>query len=303
MTSNPKILAVVGPTASGKSDLAVKLAKKYNGEVISADSRQVYKGLDIGAGKITKKEMRGVRHHLLDVALPKRVYTVVDFKRDAEKAIRDILKRGKLPIIVGGTGLYIDTLLYNSPLPEVKPNLKLRAELGKKSAAELFAMLQEKDPERAQNIDSRNPRRLIRALEIVEAMGKVPRLSERKEKYDVMKIGVSRPPEELKKRIHARLMSRMRQGMVREVEHLHKSGIPWKRLDDLGLEYRFISRYLRGLLTKEEVLKQLENAIWHYARRQMTWWRKDREIHWVISKDQFPIPKNILSYKAGNSGL
>lgn len=281
MSSNPEMIVIVGPTASGKSDRAVKLAKKYGGEIISADSRQVYRGLNIGSGKITKKEMRGVPHHLLDVASPKRVYTVADFKRDAESAIRGIKRRGKLPIIVGGTGLYIDAVLYDSPIPEVKPNPELRARLEKKSAAELFSELQKLDPERAAGIDRHNKRRLVRALEIIAASGKVPKLSERKLKYNVLKLGISRPPIELKKRIHKRLLARMRQGMVREVERLHKSGVSFKRLEDLGLEYRYVSRYLRGLLTREEMLKQLEAAIWHYARRQMTWWRKDKKIRWL----------------------
>jgi tRNA dimethylallyltransferase len=319
MSSNlTKIIVVVGPTASGKSDLAINLALKYGGEIISADSRQVYKGLDIGSGKVPRDSViaktanrkpptyfsGGVPHHLLDVASPKRTFTVARYQKLARKALRDILRRGKLPIIVGGTGFYIDALLHDTALPEVKPNPKLRAKLGKLSAPELFKELQIKDPVRAASIERHNPRRLIRALEIIAATGKpVPRLSPASYSNvlknigiagaDVLKIGITRPPEELRKRIHMRLLSRMKQGMVAEVKRLHAQGVSWKRLDDLGLEYRYISRYLRELprLSSrvqardllQKMLVELEKEIWWYSKRQITWWRKDKEIKWPES--------------------
>ena len=167
----PKIIAIVGPTASGKSDLAVKIARKYNGEIISADSRQVYRGLNIGTGKITKHEMLGVPHHLLDVADPKKRFTVADFKTLADKAIADISSRGKLPIICGGTGLYIDILTSGFVLPDVPPNPTLRKKLGQKTAAQLFVILKKLDPKRAENIDQTNSVRLIRAIEIAKVFG------------------------------------------------------------------------------------------------------------------------------------
>ena len=172
-----KLLIILGPTASGKSDLAVQLAKKYNGEIISADSRQVYKGLNIGTGKITKKEMSGIKHHLLDVTDPKKVFTVSQFKTLVEIAIADISSRGKLPIICGGTGFYIQAVVDNIILPEVPPNKKLREKLNKKTTTELFEILKKLDNERAKNIDAKNPRRLIRAIEIAEKLGKVPPLN------------------------------------------------------------------------------------------------------------------------------
>jgi tRNA dimethylallyltransferase len=280
MSSN-KVIVIVGPTASGKSDLAVKIAKKYKGEVISADSRQVYKGLNIGSGKITKKEMQGVPHYLLDVASPKTVFTAAKYQKLARKVVNNILKHGKVPVIVGGTGFYIDTLLYDTSLPEVEPNHKLRAKLENKTTAELFDLLEKKDPERAKHIDPHNPRRLIRALEIVEKLGTVPKLEERKSRYEAIKIGILKTSEELRKRIHDRLLSRMRQGMVREVKRLHREGVSWKRMEDLGLEYRYVSRYVRGLIIKEEMLTTLEQEIFQYAKRQMTWFKKDKEIVWI----------------------
>ena len=178
----PKIIVVLGQTASGKSEFAVKLAKKFNppvgGEIISADSRQVYKGLDIGSGKIIKKEMKGVPHHLLDITSPKRTFTVYQYQKLAKKALKDIIKRGKIPIICGGTGLYIDSIIYGIKFPEVPPNPKLRKKLEKRTTEELFKQLQKLDPRRAQNIDKYNRRRLIRALEIIITTSKpVPTLN------------------------------------------------------------------------------------------------------------------------------
>jgi tRNA dimethylallyltransferase len=194
----PKMVVIVGPTSSGKSDLAVALAKKFNGEVISADSRQVYKGLNIGTGKITKKEMRGVKHHLLDVADPRKQFTVSDFLDLTNKTIVQIVKSGKLPIVCGGTGFYIDALLGEKQIPEVPPNPKLRKQLENKTTKELFKMLQKLDPERAKNIDAQNPRRLVRAIEIAKKLGKVPEYREPDFKYDVLKIGIA----PLKKKAH-----------------------------------------------------------------------------------------------------
>lgn len=285
-----KIIVILGPTASGKSDLAVKLAKKLGGEVISADSRQVYKGLDIGSGKITKREMRGTKHHLLDVASPRGLFTVARYRTLARRAVRDILKRGKLPIIAGGTGLYIDALLYDTPLPPVAPDPRLRAQLEKKTVAQLYAQLKKLDPRRAGNIESKNKRRLVRALEIVIRTGQpIPALSERKPLYETEKIGISLPPEILKKRIHLRLAKRLKQGLIREVQRLHASGISWKRLDDLGLEYRYVSRHLRGVISREEMVAAIEKESWAYARRQMTWWRKDAGIRWLVANNIYPI--------------
>jgi tRNA dimethylallyltransferase len=285
----PKLFVILGPTASGKSDLAVKLARKFNGEIISADSRQVYKGLDIGSGKITKKEMKGIPHHLLNVASPKRTFTVSQYQKLGEKAIRNILKRGKLPIICGGTGFYIDALISGLKLPEVPPQKELRKKLEKESAETLLKKLKNLDPRRAKNIDRHNKRRLIRALEIVLTTKKpVSELGvmtyHNTPSYDVLKIGIKKEPEKLKKLIHARLIKRLKQGMIKEVENLNRNGLSWKRIDDLGLEYRYISRYLRGLISKAEMGELIEKESWRYAKRQMTWFKKDKNIIWAPTK-------------------
>ncbi|HAT68310.1 MAG TPA: tRNA (adenosine(37)-N6)-dimethylallyltransferase MiaA [Candidatus Yonathbacteria bacterium] len=285
MELKTKVIAVVGPTASGKTDLAVEIARRFNGEVISADSRQVYTGLDIGTGKATKREMRGVPHHLLDVMNPKRTMSVVQYERLATRAIRDILKRGKVPIICGGTGLYIDAVLTSASFPAVPPNATLRRTLAKLSTTELFEKLSALDPERAENIDAKNPHRLVRAIEIATALGSVPSRTPATPRYDALTIGLTLPREKLGERIHARLLARMRRGMVAEVTRLRVEGISWKRLEALGLEYRFLAQFLQGKLQKDEMLRDLETAIRNYAKRQMVWFKRDKNIHWLAPND------------------
>ena len=275
---------IVGPTASGKSALAVKLAKKYNGEIISADSRQVYKGLDIGTGKITKKEMAGVPHHLLDVASPKRTFTVSHYQRLAQQKITEIIKRGRVPIIVGGTGFYIEAALGNVNVPPVRPNLKLRKELEQLTVEQLFKKLKQLDRERAETIDAKNPRRLIRAIEIATALGHVPNPKPQPLPYSVIKIGIKIPLPELKLKIHNRLKKRLNQGLIKEVKNLHeKTGLSWKRLESFGLEYRYVAQYLQKQTTKSQMVDQLETAIWHYAKRQLTWFKRDKNIKWATA--------------------
>lgn len=271
--SKPKIIVVCGPTSTGKSDYAVELAQKIGGEIISADSRQIYKGLDIGSGKITKLEMKGIPHHLLDVANPKRIFSVASYKELSQKAIANIIKRGKIPIICGGTGLYIDALVYDTSFPAVPPNQKLRQKLSGNTAPENFQYLKKLDPQRARSIDPHNNVRLIRAIEIAKVLGEVPNLK-KKLKYEVQWIYLDFPDEVLKQRIHERLLKRLDQGMVKEVESLHTSGLPWKRLEALGLEYRYLALYLQNKLSQTEMADQLEKAIWQYVRRQRTWFKK-----------------------------
>ena len=285
-----KVIIICGQTATGKSDFAVQIAKKHNSEIISADSRQVYTGLNIGTGKITKKEMSGIPHHLLDIASPKKVFSVNDYKRLAVRAIENISARDKTPIICGGTGFYIDTLLGVIDLPEVPPNKELRKKLESKTRAQLLTILKKLDPVRTETIDQNNPVRLIRAIEIAQALGKVPTLKT-ESSYNVLWIGLSLPDEILKEKIHTRLLARMKQGMLREAKNLHRDGLSWKRMRELGLEYRFLADHLTGKLTKEEMLAQLETAIWHYAKRQKTWFKRNEGIVWIDPRKKSEVKK------------
>jgi len=286
-----KILVIVGPTASGKSDLAIKLARKYNGEVISADSRQVYKGMNIGTGKVTKKEQKLAKHYLIDIASPKKVFTVDDFKRLGQKAIEEIIAKNKRPIIVGGTGLYIDVLLGRIQIPEVPANPKLRAKLEKQSVKQLFKRLQKLDPERAKTIDSKNKRRLIRALEIILTTGRPVPKNKTKTKYNILWIGLK--PKNLEKRIKIRLEKRLKQGMAKEVRKLRNQGVTWKRLYDFGLEYRWLAKYLQNKANHQEMEEGLLRDIFKYSKRQMTWFKRNEKIKW------FPSPQDALRQAPG----
>lgn len=280
MKELPKIVVIIGPTATGKSDLAVALARRHNGEIISADSRQVYRGLDLGSGKITKREMQGVRHHLIDVASPSRSFSVAQFKRHGEHAIRSILKRGKLPIIVGGTGFYVDALVYNITFPDVKPDRALRTTLEKLDTESLAKRLNELDPERARDIDQHNRVRLIRAIEIATVYGKVAPLTTAT-MYDPIWIGLTAPRDILRERITLRLDKRMKFGMLKEFSTLHEHGLTYKRMEALGLEYRYGARLLQGLIDRKQFVELLTNEIAKYAKRQMTWFKRNTKINWI----------------------
>ena len=276
----PKILVVLGPTATGKSDLAVELAKKFNGEIVSADSRQVYTGLDLGSGKITKEEMLGIPHHLLDVADPiTDIFSVADFKRLAYEVIDEILSRGKLPIVAGGTAFYIQSIVDGIVLPEIKADEKLRAELEKYSLEKLQAELKIIDPERYSNIDIHNPVRLIRAIEIARQIGSVPELKS-EPKYECLQVGLKLPKEKLHTNISKRLEKRMRIGMLDEAINLNKNGLSWVRMEALGLEYRYMAKHLQGKISKEEMCEEIRIKSSQFAKRQMTWFKKDERINW-----------------------
>lgn len=283
--SQKKLIVILGPTASGKTDLSIKLARQFNGEIISADSRQVYKGLDIGSGKVTKKEMAKIPHHLLDVANPKRIFSVAQYQKQALRAIKKIQKNNHLPFLVGGTGFYIQSIVDGIVFPDVKPNTKLRKDLGKKSTSELFLMLSELDPERAKKIDGKNPARLIRALEIVLQTKKpVPQITARTE-FKTLQLGIKKSKSELQKLIAKRLQKRV-VGIIKEVKKLHVQGLSFKRLEQLGLEYKYTALYLQKKIDKAEMINLLQKEIEHFAKRQMTWFKKNTQIHWIKNQRQ-----------------
>ncbi len=287
--SKPKVLVIFGPTASGKSDLAVYLAKEFSGEIISADSRQVYKGLDIGSGKITKEEQQGVRHYCLDIASPKRQFSVAQFKEKAKKAIKKIIKNKKLPIVCGGTNFWIKALIEDISLPKTKPNKKLRLKLNKKSAKELYFILKKIDKKRAKTIEKENKRRLIRAIEIASQEGFVPKIKANFP-YDTLKIGIEINKENLRKKIFKRLNSRIKKGLIKEVEQLRLSGLSWKKLENFGLEYKWVSLYLQKKITYKEVKEKLNTEIWHFARKQISWLNnKEKNIFWIKNKKEAKI--------------
>lgn len=272
-----KLIVIAGTNASGKSGLGVELASRYGGEVVSADSRQVFRGLDLGSGKITPQEMRGVPHHLIDVCQPGNFFSMADFQRLAYAAIDGIQARGKLPFLVGGTGLYVDAVAEGYELSDRAPDLALRAELETHTTPELYQMLQEKLP--GTEIDPRNRNRVMRALERLAADDYHP--GKRQPRYEVLKLGVSWDRETLKQRIDERLERRLRDGMVQEVQGLLDAGVSREFLMKLGLEYRYLTRYLDGELTYEQMVLELGNAIKKFAKRQVTWFKKDPAIHWL----------------------
>lgn len=302
-----KLIVIAGPTSSGKSDVAIELARRQNGEIISADSRQIYRGMDIGTGKVPRDLASqqnqktndsyisgGIRHHLIDVASPSEEYNISHFLRDANIALQDIAARGKQPLICGGTHFWIQALIEDTLLPAVAPNPALRSELGSKTTDELFALLKEQDPERAHSIDPKNPLRLIRALEIVSVLGRVPPYTKQKTcqgTNDHPIILVLNPPKEiLRERINTRLTSRFESGMIEEVIALHQTGVSFDRLESFGLEYRFIAQFLQEKIERETLRIELEQAIWHYARRQLSflrrWERNGAALTWVQDSQQ-----------------
>lgn len=280
MNTKPKVLAVVGPTSGGKTSLAIALAKNFDGEVISADSRQIYKGLDIATGKVTVEEMEGVPHHLLDVANPDETYTAADFERDALVAIADIQSRGKIPIVTGGTFFYIQLLLGNIQSAPVPPDEEFRAGLENLSNDDLFTYIKASDPARAKTIDSANRQRLVRALEIIDALGVVPVQDKKESPYDWLLIGTDVPKEQLHKNINIRLKQRINDGMIEETENLHKNGLSYERMDELGLEYRYLAKYLQREITEEEMFILIETKNKQYTKRQMTWLKREESIKW-----------------------
>ncbi|QQG37721.1 MAG: tRNA (adenosine(37)-N6)-dimethylallyltransferase MiaA [Candidatus Kaiserbacteria bacterium] len=290
-----KVIAIVGPTSSGKSALAVRLAKRFKGEVISADSRQVYKGLNIGTGKIKKREMRGIRHHLLDVASPKRTFTAHDFMREAQEAITMIYQSKKLPIVAGGTGFYIDALLGRISLPDVPADPKLRARLERKPLAALLRMLKGLDPKRAKTVEPHNKRRIVRAIEIALSAQKTP---ETRSLYKTLWIGIAPPFADLERAIRSRLRERIRKGLIPEGARLRKQGLSYKRMRQLGLEYGALADLLEEMIDRKEFEERLYRHIRRYAKKQLAYWKRNRSIMWFDPSDYARIKKTVTKFLA-----
>ena len=273
----PKMIVIEGTNASGKSSLGVALAARFGGEIISADSRQVYSRLDLGSGKITPEEMRGVPHHLLNVVRPGEFFSMADFQRLAYEAADGILSRGALPFLVGGTGLYVDAVADGYLLSDRAPDHALRARLEEMETPALYELLLQKLPDT--DIDPRNRHRVMRALERLEADDYHP--AKKAPRFDVLKLGVTWPREILKKRIDERLEARLKAGMVDEVRALLEEGISEVFLTKLGLEYKYLTWYLTGSISYDKMVEELGNAIKKFAKRQMTWFRRDPRIIWL----------------------
>lgn len=294
---NKKCIVILGPTASGKTGFGLRLARELGGEIVSADSRQVFKYMDVGTGK-DLGEYDGVPYHLIDVAHPNDDFDVMRYKTLAELAIKDIRNRGKLPIVVGGTGFYLQALVDDMTLSTAKPDLKLRAELEKLNIIELLKRLTAANAAFAvklNNSERNNKRRLIRYIEIAERTPEFLATEEVSKKKihsdDFILIGIKRDKEEIEARICKRLVERLeKEDMVVEVSVLHeKHGVEWKRLESFGLEYKFISQYLQEKIDYDEMVERLNIAIRQFAKRQMTWFRRwerlGAKIAWVEGYD------------------
>lgn len=289
----PKVIVICGPTASGKTSLSIELAKKINGEIVSSDSMQIYKYMDIGTAKPTKEEMQGIKHYLVDFVEPDQRYSVADFKKDAETAIEEILKKGKTPIIVGGTGLYVDSLIYGIEYQEIKFDAQYRQELEERAEKEGLEKLYEEatqiDPQAMEKISPNDKKRILRVLEIYKATGKnktQQEIESRKNevKYDYKVFAINLERALLYDRINKRVDIMMENGLVEEVEQLLKK---YKEFPTAmqGLGYKEVVEYLQGELTKEEMCEKIKMETRRYAKRQITWFKKNKQTIWIEPKD------------------
>lgn len=298
-TSNlPKIVALIGPTTSGKTEWGLKLAKEFGGEIICADSRQIYRHMTVGTAKPRGEwkfvglrrvyHIDGIPHHLIDFLNPGKIFTAAEFRDRAIKHIKEIVRSGKLPIIVGGTGLYVEALLTNYTIPRVPPNRKLRASFEEKTNEELVAWLGKLDPDAAASIDPHNKRRIIRALEVCILSG--GQFSKQKKKgepiFNALKLGISVPREALYERIEKRIEEMIKDGLVDEVSYLVKQKYGWNLPSMSGIGYRQFKPYFERNMTLDAVIFQLKKDTKKYAKRQITWFKRDREIHWCTRYDE-----------------
>ena len=289
-----KVIVICGPTASGKTALSIELAKQINGEIVSADSMQIYKDMDIGTAKPTKEEMQGIKHYLIDFVSPDERYSVADYKQDAKKAIREILKKGKVPIIVGGTGLYIDSLIYEIEYPNIefdeKYREKLEKEVEEKGLEELYERAKEVDVEATKKISKNDKKRILRILEIYHATGKnktdQEKESRKKEiEFDYKVYALNWDREKLYERINKRVDIMIEQGLIEEVKNVYEKYNEFPTAMQ-GLGYKEVVEYLENKTTKEEMVEKIKQETRRYAKRQMTWFRKNKQTIWLNAEEE-----------------
>ena len=298
----PKVIVICGPTASGKTALSIELAKKIDGEIVSADSMQIYKDMDIGSAKPSAEEMQGIKHYMLDFVSPEQRYNVADYKEEAVQAIEEILKKGKVPIVVGGTGLYVDSLIYGIEYPKMEFDEEYRKELEKRAEVEgleeLYKEAQKIDPEAMKNISKNDRKRIIRVLEIYKATGKTKteqEIESRKNEvpYDYKVFAINMDRELLYNRINKRVDIMIEQGLIEEVKNIVTKYLKYPTaMQDLG--YKEIKEYLDGIITKEEAIEKVKQETRRYAKRQLTWFRKNKDTVWIDGADDRQNNINII---------
>lgn len=291
--NKPKVIVICGPTASGKTTLSIQLAQKINGEIISSDSMQIYKDMNIGTAKPDQQEMQGIKHYLLDFVEPNQRYSVADYKKDAENAIEDILQKGKVPIIVGGTGLYVDSLIYGIEYPNIEFDENYRKELERRVEKEGLEKLYEKakkiDPQAMKKISRNDQKRILRVLEIYNATGKTKteqEIESRKNevKYDYRVFAINMDREKLYDRINKRVDIMIQKGLIEEVENLLKKYNEFPTAMQ-GLGYKEVVEYLQGKVLKEDMIENIKRESRRYAKRQITWFKKNKQTIWIGPND------------------
>ena len=288
-----KVIVICGPTASGKTAMSIELAKKINGEIVSCDSMQIYKEMDIGTAKPTREEMQGIKHYMIDIISPDIRYSVADYKRDAKIAIREILKKGKTPIVVGGTGLYVDSLIYEIEYQDIKFDEEYRKKLEKQVKEDGLNVLYEKakkiDPKAILKISPNDQKRILRILEIYHATGMTKTEQEKKSRekepeFDYKVYALNMPREKLYERINLRVDLMIKQGLIKEVEEIYHKYSEFPTAMQ-GLGYKEVVEYLKGNLTKEEMIEKIKQETRRYAKRQMTWFRKNKQTIWLDTEN------------------
>ncbi len=302
MNEKHKVIVICGPTASGKTALSIELAKKINGEIVSADSMQIYKDMDIGTAKPTKQEMGEIKHYLLDFVSPEDRYSVAQYKQDAKNAIKEIINKGKTPIIVGGTGLYVDSLIYEIEYNDIKLDEEYRKKLEKiaeeQGLEELYKKAVEIDPEAMKKISQNDKKRIMRVLEIYNSTGKTKTEQEKESRknpveYDYRVFAINWDREILYQRINKRVDIMVEQGLIEEVKEILNKYDKFPTAMQ-GLGYKEVVDYLNGIYTKEEMIEKIKLETRRYAKRQLTWFRKNKQTIWLDGTNDIQNNINII---------